>query len=75
MARRKISQYDARRYKRELEELQRKTRSDRLTWNAIHLVDFTCGEITRARLKTVQDLEHPLACRFDGQELKVYGVR
>lgn len=77
MAQRKISQRQGRAYKRELDELKRRTRSDRSVWGAVPLVYFTLDATTIATLKAVKNMGHPLACRYNEGtlQLDVYGVR
>lgn len=75
MSYRKISQHDARRYKRELENLQRQTRHERSHYGGVHLRTITVGSETAAVLKTAKDLGHPLALKLEGCDLHIYGVR
>jgi hypothetical protein len=78
MARKKISQYDARRYKRELEELRNKRRSDRSTWGAVPLVDVAISDsYSRGILRSAQLMGHPLVCRMaaDNSTLEIFGVK
>lgn len=71
----KISQATARRYKRQLEELQQKTRDDRNTWRGACIRCVQLNETSVAVLQAVKDVDCVLAVRLNGSNLEVYGVQ
>lgn len=77
MARKKISQWQARIYKRRLEELEAKTRNDRSTFGCPQLAYLNLAELSEIRgtLNGATKMGHPLSCRLDGSYLYIHGVR
>jgi hypothetical protein len=71
----KISQAQARRWKRELEELKETTRADRVWCNGAHIRSVNIGSETKAVLEAVKDVGCSLAVRLNGDHLYIYGVR
>jgi hypothetical protein len=71
----KISQAQARRWKRELEELKQQTRIDRTWCNGAHVRSVSIGSESRAVLQAVKDVGCVLAVRLNGEHLEIYGVR
>jgi hypothetical protein len=71
----KISQAQARRWKRELEELKQQTRIDRTWCNGAHVRTVSLGSETKAVLEAVKDVGCSLAVRLNGDHLYIYGVR
>lgn len=75
MARKKISQFQARRWKRELDEMKRTDRADRAWSNGAHIRTVSLGSESVAVLRAVKDVGCALAVRLVGSELQIYGVR
>lgn len=77
MAHKKISQWNARQYKRRLEALERQTRNERSCYGQPLLVTLDLNNLVleRGLLRGAQLMHHALACRLDGSYLYIHGVR
>jgi hypothetical protein len=71
----KISQAQARRWKRELDEMKRTARADRSWTHGAHIRTVAVGSETKAVLEAVKDIGCALAVRLNGDHLYIYGVR
>jgi hypothetical protein len=71
----KISQNQARIYKRRLAALEEETRNDRQWHRGAHIRSVSIGSESRAVLQAVKDVGCVLAVRLNGEHLEIYGVR
>ena len=77
----KISQREARRLKKRVEELEQQRRQERMACTrnypgGQHLGSLTLGaDLFRGRLEGAQLLQHPLVVVLDGAQCKFYALK
>jgi hypothetical protein len=77
--RRPISQREARKLKKRVEELEQRERARISRYSSdfpggIHVQTLNLNEVPAARLQTAAKLEHALVGRVNGNELYIYAV-
>jgi hypothetical protein len=77
--RRPISQREARKLKKRVEELEQRERARIRRWSGdypggVHVQTLNLNELPAARLQTAALLEHALVARVNGTELYIYAV-
>ena len=75
-----ISQREARRLRKRVEELEQRDRARRKRWSSdypggVNFCTLTLAPESAARVQTAQVLDHAIVAKIDGTSLRLYALR